>query len=107
MKNRMLDLLLILLVGWPAITVSVVLAGIGLFKSNYRFLLWSAILAFPFSWYLAGFPSIRSPVFLTPVLVFCSAWAMRYDKQMLAWILGIPFFLVVLLLLFVLMAGGA
>ena len=102
----MLDLLLILLVGWPAILVTVIIVGIGLFKSDYRFLLWAAILAFPFSWYLAGFPSVRSPVFLTPVLVFCSAWAMRYDKQMLSWILSILFFLVILLLLFVLMAGG-
>jgi hypothetical protein len=102
----MLNLLLLLLVGWPAIIITVILAVIGLFKSDYRFLLWAAILSFPFSWYLAGFPSIRSPVFLTPLLVFCSAWAMRYDRQMLAWILAILFFLVIVLLLFVLMAGG-
>ena len=102
----MLNFLLLLLVGWPAIIITLILAGIGLFKSDYRFLLFAAILAFPFSWYLAGFPSIRSPVFLSPVLVFCSAWAMRYDKQMLSWILAILFFLEIVLLVFVLMAGG-
>lgn len=102
----MLNFLLLLLVGWPAIIITLILAGIGLFKSDYRFLLFAAILAFPFSWYLAGFPAIRSPVFLSPLLVFCSAWAMRYDRQMLAWILGVIFFLEIMLLLSVLMAGG-
>src|SRR5215216_2130658 len=102
----MLNFLLLLLVGWPAIIITLILVGLGLFKSDYRFILWAAILAFPYSWYLAGFPSISSPVFLMPVVVFCSAWAMRYDRQMLSWILCIIFFLVILLLVFVLMAGG-
>lgn len=103
----MLNFLLLLLAGWPAIIITVALAVIGLFRSDYRFLLWAAILSFPFSWYLAGFPVIRSPMFLTPLFLFFSSWAMRYDRQMLAWILAILFFLVIVLLLFVLMAGGA
>lgn len=102
----MLDLVLSILAGWPAILASVILAVLGLLKSNYRLLLMSAIIAFPFSLYLSGFPVIRSPIFLTPVLVFGAAWAMRYGKEMLAWILGIPFFLVIILLLFALAAGG-
>jgi hypothetical protein len=44
----MLDFLLILLVGWPAIVVTLILAIIGLIKNNYGFLLGAAILAFPF-----------------------------------------------------------
>jgi hypothetical protein len=103
----MLDFFLILLVGWPAILATVILTIIGLLRNDYRYILGAAILAFPYSWYLAGFPSIRSPMFLTPILIFCSAWAMRYDRQMLAWILAIPFFLIIILLLMVLLAGGA
>ena len=103
----MLDFLLSLLVGWPAILTSVILAAYGLVRNNYRFLLGAAILAVPFSWYLGGFPFIRSPVFLTPVLVFGAAWSMRYGREMLAWILAIPFFLVVLLLIFALAAGAS
>jgi hypothetical protein len=76
-----------------------------LFKSNYRFLVWAAIIAFPFSWYLSGFPFIRSPIFLLPVLIFCSAWAMRYGREMIAWLLGIPFFLVIILLLMSIVYG--
>lgn len=107
LNRYMLDFLLNLLVGWPAIVITLILAGLGLVRRNYRFLLGAAILAFPFSWYLSGFPAIRSPMFLTPVLLFGAAWAMRYDREMLAWILAIPFFLVILLLLFALAAGAA
>lgn len=102
----MLDFLLILLVGWPAILVTIIFVILGLLRQDHRFLVWAAILSFPFSWYLAGFPSIRSPMFLTPLLIYGSAWAMRYDRQMLAWILAIIFFMVIVLLLFVLLAGG-
>jgi hypothetical protein len=101
----MLNFLLAILVGWPAILFSVLFAGLGLFKSNYRFLVWAAIIAFPFSWYLSGFPLIRSPIFLLPVLIFCSAWAMRYGREMIAWLLGIPFFLVIILLLMSIVYG--
>lgn len=103
----MLDFLLSLLAGWPAILVTVILAIYGLVKNNYRYLLGAAILAVPFSWFLSGFPLVRSPIFLTPVLIFGSAWAMRYDREMVAWLLAIPFFLVILLLLFALASGGS
>jgi hypothetical protein len=103
----MLDFLLSLLAGWPAIVVTVILAIYGLVKNNYRYLLGAAILAVPFSWFLSGFPVVRSPIFLTPVLIFGSAWALRYDREMVAWLLAIPFFLVILLLLFALASGGS
>lgn len=100
----MLDFLLILLVGWPAILVTLILAGIGLIRNNYRFLLGAAILAFPFSWYLSGFPSIRSPAFLLPLLLFGSSYLMFRGREMLAWIIAVPFFLAILLLFYVISA---
>jgi hypothetical protein len=103
----MLDFLLSLFVGWPAVVVTVILAVMGLIRNNYRYLLGAAILAVPFSWFLSGFPFVRSPVFLTPVLIFGAAWAMRYGREMLAWILGIMFFLVIILLLFALGSGAS
>jgi len=106
-NKTMLDFLLSLLAGWPAILVAVILSIYGLVKNNYRYLVGAAILAVPFSWFLSGFPVVRSPIFLTPVLIFGSAWAMRYGREMLAWLLAIPFFLVVLLLLFALGAGAS
>jgi hypothetical protein len=103
----MLDFLLSLLAGWPAIVITVILAIYGLVKNNYRVLVGAAILAVPFSWFLSGFPVVRSPIFLTPVLIFGSAWAMRYGREMVAWLLAIPFFLVVILLLFAIASGGS
>jgi hypothetical protein len=100
----MLNFLLNLLVGWPAITVTLILAGIGLFRSDYRFLIAAAILAFPFSWYLSGFPAIRSPVFLLPLFPFGSSYLMFRQHEMLAWLLAVPFFLAILLLYYVILA---
>jgi hypothetical protein len=101
----MLDFLLSLLVGWPAIVVTLILAAIGLIKNNYRFLLGAAILAVPFSWFLSGFPIIRSPAFLLPLLLLGSSYAMFRTREMLAWLLAVPFFLMILLLFYVIVAG--
>ena len=102
----MLNFLLIALVGWPAIIVTVILAIIGLIKRNYRFLVGAAILAFPFSWYLSGFPLIRSLTFLLPLLPFGAGFALHRDHEMTAWILSIIYFLCILLLLFAVIAGN-
>src|SRR5512147_1175438 len=102
----MLNFLLIALVGWPAIIITVILALIGLIKRDYRFLVGAAILAFPFSWYLSGFPLIRSFTFLLPLLPFSSGYALRRDQEMIAWILSIIYFLSILLLLFAVLAGN-
>ena len=102
----MLDFFLIILVGWPAIIVTVILAVTGLAKRDYRFLVGAAILAFPFSWYLSGFPLIRSFTFLLPLLPFSAGYAMRRDHEMIAWILAIIYFLMILLLLFAVVAGN-
>lgn len=106
-ESNMIDFLLFILVGWPAVIASVVLAILGLVKSNYRFLVAAAIVAVPFSWAWSGFPLIRSPLFLTPLFVFGSAWAMQRGREMMAWVLGITFFLVIILFLFALFAGGS
>ena len=102
----MLDFLLIILVGWPAIIATVILALIGLIKSDYRFLVGAAILAFPFSWYLSGFPLIRSFTFLLPLLPFVAGYAIRRTQGVVAWVLAIIYFMSILLLLFAVLAGN-
>jgi hypothetical protein len=100
----MFDFLLILLVGWPAIVTTLILAVIGLLRNNYLFLLGAAILAFPFSWYLSGFPRISSPVFLLPLFLFGSSYLMFREREMLAWLIAVPYFLSILLLFYVVLA---
>ena len=100
----MLNLLLTLLVGWPAIVATLILAVIGLMRNKYQFLLWGAILAFPFSWYLSGFPSVSSPIFLLPLFLFGSSYLMFRQREMLAWLIAVPYFLAILLLFYVILA---
>ena len=102
----MLDFFLIILVGWPAIIATVILAALGLFRSNYRFIIAASILAVPFSWYLSGFPIIRSPAFLLPAILLASAFALYRKHEMIAWIIAVPFFLSILLLFYVILAGN-
>ena len=100
----MLGILLSILVGWPAILITVILAVIGLFRSNYQLIFGAAVLALPFSWFLSGFPLIHSPIFLLPVLLLASSFFMFRRHEMIAWIFAIPFFLVILLLFYVVLA---
>ena len=100
----MLGFLLIILVGWPAISVTVILAIVGLLRSNYRLIFGAAVLALPFSWFLSGFPLIRSPAFLLPVLLLASSYFMFRRREMIAWLFAIPFFLAILLLFYVVLA---
>ena len=102
----MLNFFLILLVGWPAILLTCVLAVIGLLRSDYRLLVAGAALALPFSWYISGFPMIQTPMFLLPLLLFFAGFAMNRRHEMIAWLLAIPYFLIVILLLFAALAGG-
>jgi hypothetical protein len=95
----MIDFLVVLTFGWPAIIATVILAIIGLVRSNHKFLVAAAILAVPFSWFLSGFPYVRSPVFILPVLLLGAAFAMYRDRQMIAWLLVIPYLLSIWLLL--------
>ena len=99
----MIDFLVASFFGWPAILIAAILAVIGLFGNNYRILVAAAILALPPSWFLSGFPLIRSPVFLLPLLLFASGYFIYRGREMLAWLLAIPYFLSIWLLFVVVM----
>lgn len=102
----MTGILLSLVVGWPAVLITCGVAVYGLVKSDHRFLVAAAVLALPFAWFLSGFPIIRSPIFLVPVFLFAAGYAMHRGREMLAWFLAILFFLAVILLFMVILAGG-
>ena len=99
-----MGLLFFLFAGWPAVLLVVVLSVIGLFRGNYRLVVLASVLACPFTWILSGFPVIRSPIFLSPLLLFGAAFALRLRHEMIAWLLAVPFYLIVLLLLYLSLA---
>lgn len=106
----MLNFLSTLFLGWPAILVTLILATIGLLKRDSRYLVAAAILSFPFSLSISGFPSLSFPAFCNsflPLLLFGSGFFMSRSREMTAWLLAIPYYLAVILLLFAVMAGGA
>ena len=94
----MMDFLVASFFGWPAIIVTIIIAVIGLLKVDYRFLVAAAILALPFSWFLSGFPAIRSPVFILPLLLFGSGYFLYRGRKMVAWLLFVPYFMTIWLL---------
>jgi hypothetical protein len=96
--HNMINIIISLFVGWPGILITVVLSAVGLFKANYRFLVAAAILAFPFSWFLSGFPIIHSPAFLLPLFILGAAFAIYRGHEMIAWVIALPFFLTILFL---------
>jgi hypothetical protein len=105
----MVGFLLSLLVGWPAILVTLILAILGLTRNRHPFLYAAAIIAFPFSWFLSGLPNVSFPAILlifVPALLFGSSYAMSRGREMVAWLMAIPFFLVVVLLFFVIASGA-
>ena len=106
----MLNLIFLLFLGWPAILLTLVLAAVGLIRRDFRFLVAAAILSFPFSLSISGFPSISIPAFCNsflPLLLFGSGFFMSRGREMLAWLMAIPFYLAVLLLWFAAQASGA
>lgn len=103
----MTDILVHIVLGWPAIVLSSGVAIYGLVKTNYRHLVAAALLALPFSWYLSGFPIIRSPIFLLPLLLFGSGYAMSRGHEMISWFLAVPFFLTILMLFMIILAGNS
>ena len=103
----MLNLILTIFAGWPAILATVVLAILGLARREYRFLVAGAVLAFPFSWALSGLPSLAIPACFNaflPLILFAAGFAMFRGREMIAWIVSVPFFLAVLMLFYVISA---
>ena len=96
----MIEFLFVLLLGWPAIIVCAVVCVTGLFRKDYRLITLSGLISIPFCWLLSGFPQqIGSPMFFAPLLLFLAGGAMSRKWDIAAWLLAVPFLLLLLLLL--------
>ena len=80
-----------ILLGWPAILVSVVLAVIGIVRKRPGWLVGSAIVVVPFALYLFATPRFRWVALVFPVLLFAASIAIRRSLPWLAWSLLVPF----------------
>ena len=88
----MLDALVIILFGWPAIITSILLSLAGLLTKKPNLLLIAGVICIPFTYYLSG--GFRSPAVILPLFQFGSAFAIRRHQMRLAWLLIAPLLIV-------------
>jgi hypothetical protein len=105
----MFNFISLLFLGWPTILLTLILVTIGLLRRDFRFQVAAAILSFPFSLSISGFPSLSFPAFCNsflPLLLFGSGFFMSRGREMLSWLMAIPYYLAIILLWFAVAAGS-
>jgi hypothetical protein len=90
----MTDTIVQIIFSWPAIIATLLVSTAGLVWKRYWLLLVGALLFFPFSLYLSGFPFIRGLGLFLPALLIGAAFAIRGQKIPLAWALVSPVFII-------------
>jgi len=86
--------LAILLIGWPGIIGAIVFVSYGMYSQRIWLVIIGALLAIPISWYLGSTPKFRYFMYGLPLLFVGSAIAVKLRKNILAWILVIPYVLI-------------
>ena len=81
----------VILLGWPAILIALILSVTGLVGTRPKWLFAAAIVIIPFSLYLAGTPRFRWFALVFPLLLIGASIAVRRSHHWLAWTLFIPF----------------
>lgn len=89
----MIDLLVVMVFGLPAVLLSLVLSVIGVWKDKFWLVILGAVLIIPFAYYLNGSPGLRGFAILLPLFQMVSGAAVREKSKVWAWILLIPAFL--------------
>jgi hypothetical protein len=67
----MSSILTAVIFGWPAMLLSLLMAGIGLVWKRWPWLLASTVLVIPPAWLFSGYPSIRWSAFFSADLIAC------------------------------------
>jgi hypothetical protein len=95
----MTEILVQIIFGWPAIIASILLSIFGVWSSKPAFLVAAGIIGIPFAAYLAA--STLLPALLLPGFHFGSAYAVKRQKTLLAWLLIVPMVIVSVMLAYV------
>lgn len=89
----MIEALVVLFFGFPAVIVSLLVSVVGVLKEKFGLLVVGAALFVPFSYYLNGSPDLRGFAIFLPLFQIGSALAVRAKKNLWAWILLAPAFI--------------
>lgn len=87
------------LLGFPALFLAILLTILGIWKRWFLLPILSAILTLPMSYYLHGSSDLRWVIWLVPLGLLGSAYAIRQGKRRLAWVMLLPLVLVVMLII--------
>jgi hypothetical protein len=91
----MIDVLVQIIFGWPAIITSILLSMAGVWLKKPMFLVVAGIVCIPFTYYLSGF---RNPAVILPLFQFGSAYAIARQKNLIAWLLIAPIIVIAFIL---------
>jgi hypothetical protein len=83
--------LLTVLIGWPAVIVSLVLAALGVHRRQWQFLAAAAIFALPILLYLSGTPRFSLAAVAVGLSSLASVVAAYFGHRRLSAILFLPF----------------
>jgi hypothetical protein len=92
MKTSMAEVFIVLIFGFPAAFLSLLLSAIGVLKEKYWLVIIGALLFVPFSYYLSGSPGLAGLPILLPGFQVGSAIAVREKSKLWAWLLLVPAF---------------
>jgi hypothetical protein len=97
--NTMGDVLVQIIFGWPAIIMSILLSIAGVSLNKPTFLVAAGFVSIPFAAYLTAASSY--PGLLLPFFHFGSAYAVKRQKALFAWLLIVPMMIVSVMLAYV------
>jgi hypothetical protein len=95
----MTDILVQIIFGWPAIITSILLSIAGILMKKPELLVIAGFIGIPFAAYLTA--GSHLPGLLLPVFQFGSAYAVKRQKTLMAWMLVVPIIISALMLAYV------
>lgn len=95
----MMDVLVQIIFGWPAIITSILLSIAGILLKKPQLLVIAGFIGIPFGAYLTA--GSRLPGLLLPLFQFGSAFAVKRQKTLIAWLLVAPMIISALMLAYI------
>jgi len=84
----MIEILVQIIFGWPAIITSILLSIAGVMLKRPALLVASGIVCIPFTYYISN--GFRAPTLSLPLFQFASAYAITRQRDLIAWLLIAP-----------------
>ena len=92
----MTEILVQIIFGWPGIITSVLLSIAGVLLKKPVLLVVAGIVCVPFTYYISN--GFRAPTLVLPLFQFASAYAIKSQKNLIAWLLIAPMIIISILL---------